>query len=54
MSQKMSKERFMTRWKEDKLAKEQARIDARTAFARYTMDKDAKYLRRKKKYMRDR
>lgn len=54
MSQKMSKERFMARWKEDQLAKEQARIDARTAFCRYAMDKDAKYLRRKKKYMRDR
>lgn len=51
---KLSKEEFMAKCKADLLAREQARIDARTAFARYTMDKDAKYLRRKKKYMRDR
>lgn len=51
MSQKMSKERFMTRWKEDKLAKEQARIDAATVVHRYVMDRSTKRLRAKKKYM---
>lgn len=51
MSQKMSKERFMSRWKEDMLAKEQARIDAKTAVHRYVMDRSTKRLRAKKKYM---
>lgn len=48
---KLSKEEFVTRWKEDKLAKEQARIDAATVVHRYVMDRSTKRLRAKKKYM---
>ena len=48
---KLSKEEFVARWKEDKLAKEQARIDAATVVHRYVMDRSTKRLKAKKKYM---
>ena len=48
---KLSKEEVVARWKEDQLAKEQARIDAATVVHRYVMDRSTKRLRAKKKYM---
>ena len=48
---KLSKEEFVARWKEDKLAKEHAQIDAATVVHRYVMDQSTKRLRAKKKYM---
>lgn len=48
---KLSKDEFIAKYKAEMLAKEQARIDARTVVHRYEMDKSTKRLRAKKKYM---
>lgn len=48
---KLSKEEFMAKCKADLLAREQARIDAESAYCRYAQDKNTKRLRRKKKYI---